>query len=172
MGGRYDSLYSRAMRSRLVPLAALGLLGAYLVIALASGLRNTLVRLRAAAITAGLSPAEVRSRVFGRRYQAAVERIRRAIPEDEPYLLTEQNEAGALLWVRYDLLPRRAVVVQPDTRQGDCWLEQLRWMVVGVGIGKPPLLYRRQPRVPPGCVPEPWRAGVGSPLGTPPGNVP
>jgi hypothetical protein len=151
------------MRSRLVPLAALGLVVAYLAIAISAGLRNTVLRLRAAAGTAGMAPAAVRARVFGPRYEAAIEQIRRVIPEDEPYLLTERNEPGALLWVRYDLLPRRAMVVEPDSRQGDCWLEQLRWMVVGVGLGKPPLLYRRQPKIPPGCPPEPWLVAPAAP---------
>jgi hypothetical protein len=137
--------------------AALGLLAVYLLLAIPPALGSTARGLRAAARTAGLSAAEVRARVFGRRYTAAVERIRLAIPVDEAYLLTEQREPGAMLWVRFDLLPRRAVVVQPQTRPGDCWLEQVRWTVVGVGLGRPPLLLERRPVVPPGCPPAPWR---------------
>jgi hypothetical protein len=148
------------MPSRWPARAALGLLAVYLLAAIPPALGSTARGLRAAARTAGLAAAEVRARVFGRRYVAAVDRIRLAIPVDEPYLLTEQREPGAMLWVRFDLLPRRAVVVQPQTRPGDCWLEQVRWTVVGVGLGRPPLLLERQPFVPPGCRPAPWRTAA------------
>jgi hypothetical protein len=155
------------MRRRCLPLAAAGMLALYLLIAIPAALRRAAFGLRAAVKTAGLPAGEVRARVFGRRYVAAVDRIRRRIPEDEPYLLsgqalagsgTHQETQGAMLWVRFDLLPRRALVVQAQSRPGDCWLEQVRWLVVGVGLGQPPLLLERSPRVPPGCPTQPWRS--------------
>ena len=93
------------MRSRLLPLAALAAFAVYLAVAAALGLDNAALRLRAAARTAGLPPAAVRARVFGPRYVAGVDPIRSLIPPDEPYLLGDQDTPGAMLWVRFDLLP-------------------------------------------------------------------
>src|SRR6266851_4635519 len=91
---------------------ALALVGLYLLITIPVGLRNTFLRLRVATKTAGAPIAEVRAHAFGRRYVAAIDEIRRAIPENEPYLLSELDEPGSLLWVRFDLLPRRAIVLR------------------------------------------------------------
>ncbi|MBW8875877.1 MAG: hypothetical protein JF614_13005 [Acidobacteria bacterium] len=144
---------------------ALALMALYLLIAIPVGLRNTFLRLRAAVRTAGLPPGAVRARVFGPAYVAAVEQIRRAIPEDEPYLLSEAgkpylaselDQPAAMLWVRFDLLPRRAMVL----RQGlppDCWRQQVRWLVVATAPGRPPVLLQRPLTAPPpGCPPAPW----------------
>jgi len=149
------------MGSRWLARAALGLVAVYLLIAVPLALRSTARGVRTAIATASVPTVELRPRVFGRAYAAAVEQIRRTIPVDEPYLLTEQREPGAMIWVRFDLLPRRAVVVRPESRPGDCWLDQLRWVVVGAGLGRPPLLYERRPTVPPGCRPAPWRTPRG-----------
>jgi hypothetical protein len=150
------------MRARLLPLAALGTLAVYLAIAIFLALDNAALRLRAAARTAGLAPTAVRSRVFGPRYVAGIDRIRRAIPLDEPYLLAEQDTPGAMLWVRFDLLPRRAVVIgPPQARTGDCWLPQVRWVVVGVATGRPPVLLEQRPSLPAGCPAAPWAAPGG-----------
>jgi|GEM_PF-2796339 len=133
---------------------------AYLLIAIPMGLRNTILRLRVAAKTAGVPISEVRAHAFGRRYVAAIDEIRRAIPENEPYLLSELDEPGSLLWVRFDLLPRRAIVLrrgglpEPDLL---CWRDQVRWEVVAVASGRPPLFRERPVTVPPGCPPAPWR---------------
>src|SRR5689334_21937354 len=94
------------MRPRLI----FGLLAVYLLIGVTVGLRNTALRLRSAARSAGLSAEEMRARILGPEYVAAVERVRRAIPVDEPYLLRELDEPGAMLWIRFDLLPRRAIL--------------------------------------------------------------
>jgi hypothetical protein len=150
------------MRSRLLPLAALATLSVYLAVAMFLGLGNAGLRWRAAARTFGLPPTAVRSRVFGPRYVAGIDRIRRTIAVDEPYLLAEQETPGAMLWVRFDLLPRRAVVIgPPQERAGDCWLPQIRWVVVGVATGRPPVLLEQRPSVPAGCPPAPWTAAAG-----------
>jgi hypothetical protein len=133
---------------------------AYLLIAIPVGLRNTFLRLRVAARTAGAPLAEVRAHAFGRRYVATIEAIRQAIPENEPYLLSELDEPGSLLWVRFDLLPRRAIVLRPggSTDPGfDCWRDQVRWEVVAVGSGRPPLFREHPATILPGCPPAPWR---------------
>ena len=137
-----------------------GILIVYLLIAATVGLRNTVLRLRAAVKTAGLPAHAVRELVFGRRYVAGVDLIRRSIPVAEPYLLSERDEPGAMLWARFDLLPRRAMYLgKVGSLPGDprnCWVEQVRWMVVAAGVGRPPLLLERTTRIPPGCPPAPW----------------
>lgn len=143
------------MRSRLV----LGLLAVYLTVGIAVGLRNTGLRLRSAARSAGLSAGEMRTRMFGGEYVAAIERLRRMIPVDEPYLLRELEEPGVILWTRFDLLPRRAILdiePPPDARSA-CLRAQVRWMVVATGTRQPPLIFERPVTVPPGCPPAPWR---------------
>jgi hypothetical protein len=148
------------MQARWLARLALGLVVVYLLAAAALGVRNTALRLRALQRTAGLSPAATRALVFGRRYTAAVEEIRSTIAIDEPYLLREMNEPGAMLWVRFDLLPRRAIVEKTSTGQEVqvpvCLAAQIRWLVVAAGVGRPPLLYQLPAQVPPGCPTAPW----------------
>jgi hypothetical protein len=144
------------MAARALRLAVLVVAVAYLAIAVPVALRNAWLRLRLAARTAGLGEEAVRERVFGRRYDAAIERIRAAIPENEPYLITEQQEY-ALAWVRFDLLPRPAIDVRPaGWRPRTCEQAAIRWLVVAAGGGHPPLLVERPAAVPPGCPPPPW----------------
>jgi hypothetical protein len=157
------------MRSRWLPWVAAGLVAANLAAAIPVGLYNTFKRLRAAVATVGLGPREMRARVFGRRYTAAIESIRRIIPPDEPYVLEGIGEPGDLVWVRSDLLPRRSVLVHPGepaaALEGDCLLRQVRWQVVAIGFGKPPLLVARPAPpagAPGGCPPAPWLRAAGT----------
>ena len=153
-----EGIYSPAMRSRWLSRAVFGLLAVYLSIGIAVGLRNTVLRLRSAARSAGLSSGEVRTRIHGPEYVAAVELIRKAIPVDEPYLIREV-ERDAKYWVRFDLLPRRAILDDAPTPDplSACMQAQVRWMVMAVGTRRPPLLYERPVEVPPGCLPASWR---------------
>jgi hypothetical protein len=129
-----------------------------LLVAFPLGWHNTALRLRTAARTAGLPPTVVRALVFGRRYTAAIEQIRSTIPLDEPYLIREMDEPGAMLWVRFDLLPRRAIRAEGTSAPAfDCWRGQVRWEIVAAGVGRPPLLLERPAATPPGCPPAPWR---------------
>ena len=139
----------------------LGLLAVYLLIGIAVGLRNTALRLRSAVKSAGLSAGEMRTRILGPEYVAAVERIRRMIPVDEPYLLRELDEPGVILWTRFDLLPRRAIldIAPPPDARSACLRAQVRWLVVATGTRQPPLLYEGPATAPPGCPPAPWRIG-------------
>ena len=147
------------MRSRWLSRVVFGLLAVYLSVGIMVGLRNTALRLRSAARSAGLSPTEMRTRILGAEYVTAVERLRRAIPVDEPYLLRELDEPGAMLWIRFDLLPRRAIldIAPPPDARSACLRAQVRWMIVAAGARRPPLLYERPAAVPPGCPPAPWR---------------
>jgi len=136
-----------------------GLLFSYLLIAGLIGLRNTALRLRAAVRTAGLSTAGMRARVFGQEYTESILRLRRTLPDDEPYLLSTTGDLGSLLWVRFDLLPRRAILLRPTAPDGaaaDCWQDQIRWLVTATGVRRPPLLEERTTRVPAGCAARPW----------------
>jgi hypothetical protein len=136
--------------------AAVLFVGIYLAVALPVGLYNTARRWRAAAAAAGVPPAAMRAIVFGGRYTAAVEAIRGVIREDEPYLLSGRTDA--LVWVRYDLLPRRAARQEAlAASPNDCWFAQIRWSVVARELGRPPLLLARPVIVPPGCPAAPWR---------------
>ena len=145
------------MRSRVI----FGLLAVYLAIGVAVGLRNTALRLRSAARSAGLSAGEMRTRILGAEYVTAIERLRSMIPVDEPYLLREMEEPGVILWTRFDLLPRRAILdiePPPDARSA-CLRAQVRWLVVATATRQAPLIYERPVTVPPGCPPAPWRRG-------------
>jgi len=136
----------------------LGLLAVYLSIGIALGLRNTALRLRSAVRSAGLPAGEMRTRILGAEYVAAVERIRRTVPVDEPYLLRELDEPGVILWTRFDLLPRRAIldIAPPPDARSACLRAQVRWLVVATGTRQAPLLYEGPATMPPGCPPAPW----------------
>jgi hypothetical protein len=155
-------------RPPLAVIVAASTMAVYLAAALSFGIYNTVRRCRAAVATAGEPPAAMRARVFGRRYNAAVERIRSLIPEDEPYFLSGKAD-GAIVWVRYDLLPRRAVRQEAlAASPGDCWLGQIRWSVLALGFGRPPLLLERRAGVPPGCPAAPWRRAAAAGNTAPP----
>lgn len=150
------------MRSGWLSRVVFGLLAAYLLIGIAVGLRNTALRLRAAVRSAGLSAGEMRARILGAEYVTAVERVRRMIPVDEPYLLRELDEPGVIVWTRFDLLPRRAIldIAPPPDARSACLRAQVRWLVVATGTRRAPLIYERPATVPPGCPPAPWRRGA------------
>ena len=102
---------------------------------------------------ANLDPAEVRRQTFGAAYTGAIGDIRRAIPKDAWYLLIspEQTEAdGWALWVRYDLAPRRPVLIQARAGRGLRSLsgagmpKWVHWAVLPDGEGRPLLLTREQ----------------------------
>ena len=147
------------MRSGWLSRVVFGLLAVYLSVGIAVGLRNTALRLRSAIRSAGLSAGEMRTRILGAEYVTAVERVRRMIPVDEPYLLRELDEPGAMLWIRFDLLPRRAIldIAPPPDARSACLRARVRWLVVAAGARRPPLIFERPVTVPPGCPPAPWR---------------
>jgi hypothetical protein len=149
-----------AMRWQWPPRLVFGLMLLYLLVAGLIGLRSTALRLGMKVRTAGLTTEALRARVFGQAYTASIRQIRRTIPEDEPYLLSTTGDLGSLLWVRFDLLPRRAVLLKPPRPPGapdrDCWQDQIRWQVTATGAYRPPMLEERPVRVPAGCPAQPW----------------
>jgi hypothetical protein len=56
---------------------------------------------------------EERSRSWGEHYTQRIEQIRRVIPPDGVYILVngDRIDRGAPIWVRFDLAPRRAVLL-------------------------------------------------------------
>lgn len=138
------------MRSPL-RLLALCLLGLHVAASLVPAARIGAGQIRDAFRYAGEDPASARRRVFGEAYTAEIERIRRTLPPFAPYLLVDgamPEEVGAF-WVRFDLAPRRALMLGP-------WEElppahRLRgrlpggpvWVVIAHRSGKPPQLVDR-----------------------------
>jgi hypothetical protein len=102
---------------------------------------------------AKLDPLETRRRTFGASYTGAIEGIRRSLPEDSWYLLVspERTEAdGWALWVRYDLAPRRPVLIQARaggalrSPGGAGMPKWVHWAVLPDGEGRPLLLTREE----------------------------
>ncbi len=70
---------------------------------------------------ASLDASEARRRTFGAAYTEAIDSIRRALPPDASYLLVPENMpagSGWELWVRYDLAPRRPILIQSRGGRG------------------------------------------------------
>jgi hypothetical protein len=64
---------------------------------------------------------EARRRTFGAAYIGAIDAIRRELPPDATYLLVPENmpaASGWELWVRYDLAPRRPILIQSRGGRG------------------------------------------------------
>lgn len=88
---------------------------------------------------------EGRARVFGPAYTEAIEEIRRAIPEDAAYLLVDAGgESGAAYWVRFDLAPRRPILLgtpeQIRREEAKSLSSGHRWIVVAPPATQPPIL--------------------------------
>jgi hypothetical protein len=100
---------------------------------------------------AKIDPTEARRRTFGAAYTDAVDAIRRALPDDAWYLLfppADSAETGWAVWVRYDLAPRRPILVESSagrglrTANGVAVPKWVRWAVLPGDGGVPRLLTR------------------------------
>jgi hypothetical protein len=99
------------------------------------------------------TPVEARRRAFGAAYVAAVEAIRRELPEDAWYLLVppkNSEETGWAVWLRHDLAPRRPILIESwaggrglRTVDGAAAPRWVRWTVLP-GDGGAPLLLTRE----------------------------
>lgn len=89
---------------------------------------------------------EGRARVFGPAYTGAIEEIRRAIPKDAAYLLIDAGgKSGAAYWVRFDLAPRRPILLgTPEQIRREKASKDLssrpRWIVIVPPSAGPPAL--------------------------------
>ncbi len=100
---------------------------------------------------ARLTPLEARRQAFGAAYVEAVEAIRRELPEDAWYLLIPpagSEDAGWAFWLRYNLAPRRPVLIESWSRHrlltvnGAAAPRRARWAVLQ-GDGNVPVLMTR-----------------------------
>lgn len=99
---------------------------------------------------AGESGLAERSRLLGPEYAHKIEELRRTIPEDAIYALVDADphEMGSVIWVRYYLAPRKAILLgflhdlrtPQDVRKR--MIREARWVIVA-SFDRPPVLYRR-----------------------------
>jgi hypothetical protein len=134
---------------RVADLAALGLAALYLAVAVPLSLVRAEIGVARAVREAHETAGAALARVQGAAFADAIAAIRRVLPEDEPYLLVAENdpEEGDENWVRYELAPRRAVLVRGRPRSARRLRQRIpagiRWVVVARGGGEPPALYPR-----------------------------
>jgi hypothetical protein len=130
---------------------ALALFGLLLAVSLAWSTGRAVRRMYWAHLYAGETPLEERYRHFGPEYALAIEEMRRTIPPHAVYALVDADEAeeGSVLWVRFDLMPRRAVYLghlhELENRRmvRERLIQEARWVIVA-SVRKPPVLYERQ----------------------------
>jgi len=124
---------------------ALTLFSAGLTASLAWSVARSARRIEMSFVHAGESPLAERSREFGAPYARRIEEIRRAIPPDGAYALVDGDgaELGGAVWVRFDLEPRRAILLglRKDL-PGAAELRrrippEARWVVVAYAEGPP-----------------------------------
>ena len=96
-----------------------------------------------------LTPGEARQRTFGVAYTDAIDAIRRDLPGDAWYLLfppRPPTDPGWAMWVRYDLAPRRPVLIESrhglSTANGMSAPRWVRWAVLAGEDGMPQLATR------------------------------
>lgn len=131
--------------------AALALFGLLLAVSLPWSAGRAVRRIYWAHLYADETPLEERFRHFGPQYALAIEEMRRVIPRHGVYALVDadRKELGSVLWVRFDLAPRRAVFLGHlhDLRNRRTVRQRLireaRWVIVA-SVERPPVLYERQ----------------------------
>ena len=129
---------------------ALALFGLLLAVSLFWETGRSVRRIWWAFAYAGETPLEERTRMFDPRYVQAIEEIRRKIPRHGVYALVDADpvEEGSVLWVRFDLAPRRATYLGflHDLRDSRTVRQRLireaRWVIVA-SVRRPPVLYDR-----------------------------
>ncbi len=129
---------------------ALALFGLLLAVSLPWSAGRAVRRIWWAFAYAGETPLEERSRELDPQYALAIEEIRRTIPRHAVYALVDADpdEEGSVLWVRFDLAPRRPVYLGflHDLRNPRTVRQRLirdaRWIVVA-SVRRPPVLYER-----------------------------
>ncbi len=91
----------------------LAVLGLFLGLNAPAALLKSLRRIKQGWELRHETPSESRKRLFGDEYVESVEAIRKSVPPDGEYLLVigPNTEEEAALWVRYDLAPRRALLL-------------------------------------------------------------
>lgn len=147
-----DSLPVRSRPSPALRAFALALFAAFLAVSLPSAAVRAAKRIVQAVGLTGESPEAARRRVMGDPWVDAIDKIRRTIPPDGPYLLVDatKEEEGGAYWVRYELAPRRALYLgkaeelPPPERLGPELAEGPPWIVVALRDREPPLLFPKE----------------------------
>jgi hypothetical protein len=148
----------RLLRSDRIPhLLRAGVGVGALVALIGTGVTNMLYRssllLSDARHWADLDSLEARRLTSGAAYTDAIESIRRTLPSGTWYLLVPYKVSattGWELWVRYDLAPRRPILIQPRARRGlrapngGAVPKWVRWAVIPDDNGVPLLLTREE----------------------------
>jgi hypothetical protein len=127
------------------------------MVLIGAGVTNMLYRsgllLSEAREWADLDSLEARRRASGAAYTEAIATIRRTLPRDAWYLLVPYKVSstdGWELWVRYDLAPRRPILIQPRARHGihgpngGAVPKWVHWAVLPGDDGVPLLLTREE----------------------------
>jgi hypothetical protein len=130
--------------------AALALFGLLLAVSVSWSAGRSVRRIYWAFAYAGETPLEERSRAWDPQYAQAIEEIRRTIPRHAVYALVDADpvEEGSVLWVRFDLAPRRAIYLGflHDLRSARTvrvrLIREARWVIVA-SVRRPPALYER-----------------------------
>jgi hypothetical protein len=139
-----------AGRSRRSAAIALSLFGLLLAVSVAWSTGRSVRRIYWAFSYRGETPLAERSRQFDPQYAQAIENIRQTIPRHAVYALVDADpeEEGSVLWVRFDLAPRRAVYLGflHDLHSAKAvrirLVREARWVVVA-SVRRPPVLYER-----------------------------
>lgn len=128
-----------------------GALAAFFAAAAPVTLENAVSLVSSARRNARLGAAEARRDLLGAAYVQRLEEIRRLIPEDEAYFLVNGGtvEEGSHLWVRYELAPRRTLLVGDLSGSRPSHLRlvrrhPLRWVVIAYPPGTPARVLPRQ----------------------------
>ena len=126
---------------------ALGLFASFLAVALPAALDRSDEFLDQAIEHSGETVIEERSRFWGAPYTQRIEELRRLIPLEEPYVLVNGDavDQGAPIWVRFDLAPRRAVLLRREALNRPRHVRRripkaARWVVVAYQERLPELI--------------------------------
>jgi len=119
-------------------------LALFLALALPETLANVMLHFDRGRERMHLSSLAARSDVLGTSYVRSLQEIRHLIPEEEDYFLVDAGTAGesSPLWVRYELAPRRAVLLGPVDALKRKDLRKVRrssisWVVIAYPSGTP-----------------------------------
>ena len=134
----------------ILSLLALALFTAFLAVSLPPALSRSVDFIKLARRLRDEPVLDQRVRVWGASYTMAIEQIRRIIPRDAAYVIVEgePSPAGAPLWVRFDLAPRRAIFLGQMARLGSPQRARRRipriatWVVVAHDSRAPELMTR------------------------------
>ena len=106
----------RTDRPRARRTASLALVAGLVVVSAPGALRHTWHRLAEVWTLRGENVADARRRAYGEAYWNRIEALRAEIPKDGDYVLSRDAVTeGSGYWIRFDLAPRKPILVAPKT---------------------------------------------------------